>query len=80
MPPTSLVNAKPVARRHDYGATIGGPVVLPKLYNGHDKTFFFFNWEQYRETQQITNQLITVPTAAYRNGDIYQWLLTHRCP
>ncbi len=66
---TPWVNAKPVARRHDYGVTFGGPVVLPKLYNGHDRTFFFFNWEQYRETQQINNQLITVPTPAYRSGD-----------
>ncbi len=41
---TPWVNAKPVSRRHDYGATVGGPVVLPKIYNGHDKTFFFFNW------------------------------------
>src|SRR5712691_9132951 len=46
---TPWVNTKPTARRHDYGFTVGGPVVLPKLYNGHDKTFFFFNFEQYRE-------------------------------
>src|SRR5581483_5654588 len=39
------------------------------IYNGHDKTFFFFNWEQYRETQRINNLFITVPTDAYRNGD-----------
>ncbi len=66
---TPWVNAKPVSRRHDYGATVGGPVVLPKIYNGHDKTFFFFNWEQYRETQRINNLFITVPTAGYRAGD-----------
>jgi hypothetical protein len=58
-----------VARRHDYGWTVGGPVVIPKLYNGRDKTFFFFNFEQFRETQIINNIPITVPTAAYRNGD-----------
>jgi len=66
---TPWVNAKPVARRHDYGVTIGGPVDIPKLYNGHDKTFFFFNWEQYRETQEVNNLLITVPTLAYRGGN-----------
>jgi hypothetical protein len=66
---TPWVNAKPVARRHDYGVTVGGPVDIPKLYNGHDKTFFFFNWEQYRETQDINNLLITVPTLAYRAGN-----------
>ncbi len=60
---------RPVARRHDYGWTIGGPVSIPKIYNGHDRTFFFFNFEQFRETQFINNSAQTVPTLAYRNGD-----------
>jgi len=60
---------RPRARRHDYGWTIGGPVSIPKLYNGHDRTFFFFNFEQFRETQFINNIPITVPTLAYRDGD-----------
>ena len=56
-------------RRNDYGFTIGGPVWIPKVYNGHDRTFFFFNWEQYREAVAINNQLETVPTLAYRQGN-----------
>ncbi len=60
---------RPAARRHDYGWTIGGPVSIPKLYNGQNRTFFFFNFEQFRETQNINNIPITVPTDAYRNGD-----------
>jgi hypothetical protein len=71
---TPWVNAKPTARRNDYGFTVGGPVVFPKLYNGHDKTFFFFNWEQFRETEIINNILDTVPTAGYRTGDFSQAL------
>jgi hypothetical protein len=63
---------RPAARRNDYGWTIGGPVAIPKLYNGRDKTFFFFNFEQFRETQNINNIPITVPTLAYRNGDFSQ--------
>ena len=59
---------RPRARRHDYGWTIGGPASIPKLYNGKDKTFFFFNFEQFRETQFV-GFTQTVPTAAYRNGD-----------
>jgi hypothetical protein len=61
--------ARPRNRRNDYGFTIGGPVWLPHIYNGHDKTFFFFNWEQYREHLNINTQQETVPTAAYRQGD-----------
>ncbi len=71
---TPWVNAKPTARRHDYGVTVGGPVDIPKIYNGHDKTFFFFNWEQYRETETINNILLTVPTAGYRVGNFAQAL------
>jgi hypothetical protein len=56
-------------RRHDYGFTFGGPIYIPKLYDGHDKSFFFFNWEQYRETQTINNIAQTVPIEAYRSGD-----------
>jgi hypothetical protein len=56
-------------RRNDYGFTLGGPIRIPKVYNGADKSFFFFNFEQYREGQQISNGLTTVPTAAYRSGD-----------
>lgn len=62
-------NPRPRNRRNDYGFTIGGPAWIPKVYNGRDKTFFFFNWEQYREHVDINNQLETVPTAAYREGD-----------
>ncbi len=60
---------RPRARRNNYGFTVGGPVWLGKLYDGHDRTFFFFNFEQFRETQIINTQAITVPTDAYRNGD-----------
>jgi hypothetical protein len=62
---------RPRARRNDYGWTIGGPVSIPKLYNGKDKTFFFFNFEQFRETQFV-GFTDTVPTQAYRNGDFSQ--------
>lgn len=56
-------------RRNDYGFTLGGPIVLPKLYDGRNKSFFFFNFEQFRETQQTATGLATVPTAAYRQGN-----------
>jgi hypothetical protein len=56
-------------RRNDYGFTVGGPVFIPKLYDGKNRTFFFFNFEQYRENRQISNGLMSVPTPAYRNGD-----------
>ena len=56
-------------RRNNYGFTVGGPILLGKLYNGHDKTFFFFNFEQFRESQVVANGLTTVPTLLYRQGN-----------
>ena len=60
-------------RQNDYGANIGGPVYIPHLYNGRNKTFFFFSWEQYRQTQGLTT-ISTVPTAAERTGDFSAFL------
>jgi len=54
--------------RNDFGGTFGGPVVLPH-YNGRDKTFFFVNFEQFRENQFVVNGVSTVPTLAYRQGN-----------
>ena len=68
-------NPRPRARRNDYGFTFGGPVRIPKVYNGRDKTFFFFNWEQFRETTKVNNQFQTVPIAPYRTGDFGQAVL-----
>ncbi|MBV9268875.1 MAG: TonB-dependent receptor [Acidobacteriaceae bacterium] len=62
-------------KQNDYGGTLGGPVWIPKLYHGKNKTFFFFSWEQYRQNQGGTSTS-TVPTAAERNGDFSQVLNT----
>ncbi len=56
-------------RKNDYGFTIGGPVWIPKLYNGKNKTFFFFNLERFANDQASVSSYSTVPTAAYRTGD-----------
>lgn len=57
------------SRRQDWGANLGGPILLPKLYNGHDRSFFFFNIEQFRETAVVNNLPTTVPTLAYRDAN-----------
>ena len=42
---------------------------IPKVYDGQDKTFFFFNYDQFISHTLTGNGLITVPTAAYQEGD-----------
>ena len=56
-------------RKNDYGFTLGGPVRIPKIYNGKNHTFFFFNLEEFGNDQAASSQTGTVPTAAYRAGD-----------
>jgi hypothetical protein len=58
-----------VNRQHDFGGNIGGPLILPKIYNGKDRTFFFFNYEMFRRVESRFDGVATVPTEAYRNGD-----------
>ena len=65
---------RPLARNHNYGFTVGGPVTIPKLYNGRNRTFFFFNLEAFRTNTVTAGTFATVPTAAYRNGDFRQAL------
>ena len=59
----------PRYRKNDYGFTVGGPVWIPKLYNGRNKTFFFFNLERFGNNQLSSTSYSTVPTAAYRQGN-----------
>jgi hypothetical protein len=54
-----------------YGGTLGGPVALPKMYRGRDRTFFFFDYEG-TQLRQGGNTASIVPTMAQRGGDFSQ--------
>ncbi len=60
----------PVNKQNEFGVTVGGPVVIPKLYNGRDKTFFFGWYQGFRLAKQTGSSLDTLPTAAMRGGDL----------
>src|SRR6267378_2642555 len=60
-------------RENDFGFNLGGPIWIPKLYKGTNRTFFFFNYEGYRFTQG-ENVRVTVPTAKMRTGDFSELL------
>lgn len=61
----------PVYRDNRYGLSGGGPVFLPKLYNGKNKTFWFFTWEanKFGDPNVGGSMTSTVPREAWRNGD-----------
>jgi hypothetical protein len=56
-------------RYNTFGGSVGGPVTIPKLYNGKDKTFFFLDYEGNRKRTSVPQQLL-VPTQAERSGNL----------
>ncbi len=69
----ALGRAKPQLSQHDFGGVFGGPVMIPKLYNGRDKTFFFAAYEAYRNKTSAAPRVATLPTAEMFNGDFSSW-------
>ncbi len=67
-------NRRPAGKQYDFGISAGGPLSIPHIYNGKDRTFGFVSWEQYRRTQGGV-ATSTVPTAAERNGDFSDRLI-----
>src|SRR6266496_831233 len=57
-----------ILKRHQFGGTLGGPLIVPRLYNGKDKTFFFMSYQAMR-LRQGSPANSTVPTPAQRDGD-----------
>jgi len=66
--PANPTAAKPPLRQNQFGVEFDGPVYIPKLYNGKDKTFFMASYEGYRLVQQATSLSTEVP-AAFFSGD-----------
>jgi hypothetical protein len=67
----STLVARPLLRYNDFGYTIGGPVYIPKIYNGRDKTFFFWSQEIRRVVNYATATAL-LPTQAEIGGDFTQ--------
>ena len=60
---------KPPNRRNNFGGSIGGPATIPGLYDGRNRTFFFYTLEQFRQVETRSGLLQTMPTNRMRNGD-----------
>ena len=66
--------ANSIYKQNDFGATIGGPVWIPKVYHGKNKTFFFFSYEGFRNRAGANGTVFTVPTPEMYNGDFSKWV------
>ncbi len=63
-----------IYKQNDFGATFGGPVWIPKVYRGKDKTFFFFSYEGFRNRTGANGTAFTIPTPEMYNGDFSKWV------
>ncbi|HEU0119154.1 MAG TPA: carboxypeptidase regulatory-like domain-containing protein [Bryobacteraceae bacterium] len=63
----ATATAKPKQRQNNFGGVLGGPVLLPRLYNGRDRTFFFVSYEGLRLRAPQPGVVTDVPTLALRN-------------
>jgi hypothetical protein len=68
-------STNPVVHFNQFGGTFGGPVRLPKIYNGAGRTFFFFSFDKSINTNPLSSTL-SVPTALERKGDFSQSFTT----
>jgi outer membrane receptor protein involved in Fe transport len=59
----------PILKRNQFGATVGGPISIPKLFSGHDRFFFFVGYQGQRLVQTVQNAGVTTFTPAELNGD-----------
>ncbi|MBI3210836.1 MAG: TonB-dependent receptor [Candidatus Solibacter usitatus] len=63
-----------IYRQNDYGFSASGPVLIPKLYNGRNKTFFFVSYEGFRNRVGANATILTVPSQEMYSGDFRNWV------
>jgi hypothetical protein len=70
-----LGGAKPPIHQNEYGGTLGGPVRIPKVYNGKQKSFFFVSYTRFKDSEPRFS-IRSVPSAPERQGDFSQSFTT----
>lgn len=69
-----FAKTRSVYKQNDFGATLGGPVLLPKVYNGRNRTFFFLSYEGFRNRLGASNTILTVPAPEMYTGNFSNWV------
>ncbi|MBM3814117.1 MAG: TonB-dependent receptor [Acidimicrobiia bacterium] len=67
-------DAKAKYKQHDFGGSVGGPLVIPKLYDGRNRTFFFLSGEWFRNRVGAGSGRFSIPTPEMFNGDFRNWV------
>ncbi len=69
-----LGRPKSIFHRNDFGANVGGPIYIPKVYNGKNRSYFFFSYEGYRFPSTAGVSELTLPLPEMRSGDFSNWV------
>jgi len=67
------VDERPRDLEHDFGGSIGGPVKIPGAWSSRNKTYFFFNYEGFRQKGGATRGILSIPSLQERQGDFRDW-------
>ena len=67
-------DVRPKDIENDFGGSIGGPAKIPGLWSNWNKTYFFFNWEGFRQRGAPTRDWMTIPSMKERAGDFSDWV------
>jgi hypothetical protein len=65
---------KPIYKQNDFGGTAGGPIYIPHVYKGKDKSFFFFSYEGFRNRIGATATPYSVPPQEFYTGNLQSWV------
>ena len=60
---------RPVDRQNEFGFSLGGPVSIPRVYNGKNRSFFFFNADWFKTQGASSTRIVSLPNNAFRTGD-----------
>lgn len=69
-----FATTKSIYKQSNFGATLGGPIWIPKLYNGKNKTFFFFSYEGFRNRVGASVTPSSVAPPEFYDGDLHNWV------
>jgi Carboxypeptidase regulatory-like domain/TonB dependent receptor len=74
--PTTVPGPKPAEHQTELGFSVGGPVKIPFLYNGHDKLFFYAAYDKFRSRIGVNPTATSIPTTLMQGGDFRELLST----
>jgi len=69
-----FASSRSIYRQNDFGFTASGPLIIPKIYDGRNKTFFFASYEGFRNRVGANASILSVPTPEMYSGDFRQWV------